>query len=114
MNNNERFNTPERLFEELAKLKGWTVTKRGWPDFLCFTETGEMIAVEVKPRMKRRSGFKVLKREQAKTMDILTAHGISCFVSDGETLEPYDPKTHAGESRRYSRHRFAKKLSGKP
>lgn len=111
MRNKERVNTPERLFEELAELKGWKITKRGWPDFLCFTKTGEVIAVEVKPRMRSRSGFRLLKREQAKTMDILVAHGIPCFVSDGKVIERYEPEKHAGEARRYSRHRFAKKLA---
>lgn len=100
----ERQNGPERAFEELAERNGWIATKRGWPDFLCRDEQG-LFAVEVKPRMRTRPGMKVLKREQAATMDLLTAHGIRCFVSDGETLEPYDSKLHAQESRRYSRHR---------
>ena len=100
----ERQNGPERAFEEMAGRKGWNATKRGWPDFICFDEQG-MFAVEVKPRMRPRAGMKQLKREQVIVMDVLTAHGIRCFVSDGETLEPYDPKAHADESRRYSRNR---------
>lgn len=67
-----------------------------------------MIAVEVKPQMRSRPGMKVLRRDQSNCMDQLTKHGIRCFVSDGETMEPYDPEIHSNESRRYSRHRFKK------
>jgi hypothetical protein len=109
----ERCNVPERKFEELAERLGLTFTKRGWPDFMCFTKDGEMIAVEVKPRMTKKSGTRLLKREQAKAMEALTACGIRCFVSDGETMEPFNPEIHAQESRRYSRHRFAAALDAK-
>ena len=102
----DRRNGPEQKFAQLAAEKGWFATKRGWPDFLCFNEDGEMIAVEVKPQMRSRPGVKVLRRDQANCMDVLTAHGIRCFVSDGETIEPYDPAVHNDESRRYSRHRL--------
>jgi hypothetical protein len=33
-------------------------------------------------------------------MDILTAHGIKCYVSDGVTLEPYSREVHASERQR--------------
>lgn len=104
-----RHNTPERNFEILAQCLGWsTVTKRGWPDFLAFTPDGSMIAVEVKPLTKDGSRYQILKREQAAVMDVLSSHGIKCYVSDGETMEPYDRERHAPEHRRYSRHRKAK------
>ena len=97
----DRKNIPERLLAELAELNGWITTKRGWPDFLCFhKDTGEMIAIEVKPRLASGKGMKLLKVDQAKCMDYLTKHGIRCFVSDGVTLEKYDRQKHASEIRR--------------
>ena len=96
-----RSNAPERELEELALRNGWEVTKRGWPDFVCFSPVdGEMIAVEVKPRFANGSRMKILKREQARVMDVLTAHGIRCFVSDGKTLEKYNRAKHAPRARR--------------
>lgn len=97
-----RGNEPERLLEALASSKGWRPTKRGWPDFMCINEmTGEIIAVEVKPRINGEgSRTQLLKRDQAACMDFLTKHGIRCFVSDGLTLEPYDRERHASEKER--------------
>lgn len=95
-----RRNTPERLFDELATGAGWRVTKRGWPDFLCFSKTGEMIAVEVKPRLSDGSRTKLLRVDQAACMDQLTAAGIRCFVSDGVTLEKYSKEKHASPALR--------------
>jgi hypothetical protein len=93
----QRKNTPELLLENLAETKGWTTTKRGWPDFMCFSKsTGEMIAIEVKP-MLPSGRLQLLKRAQAKCMDFLTKHGIRCFVSDGITLEKYQRDKHASE-----------------
>ena len=40
-------NTAEKRFAQAAREHGWAVSKRGWPDFLCFKD-GELIAVEVK------------------------------------------------------------------
>lgn len=90
-------NVCEERFAVLAEKNGWKPSKRGWPDFLCFGPDGEVIAVEVKPRTGR--GL-LLKREQAIVMDILKAAGVSCFVSDGEVLEPYDRLRHANEGKR--------------
>lgn len=106
----ERHNGPERDFELLASVHGWNPCKRGWPDFMCLdNRTGEVIAVEVKPRIGDGSRMRVLKREQAKCMDWLSAHGIRCFVSDGETLEPYSREKHAAEKfRREAKARRAK------
>jgi len=97
-----RKNVPERMLEQLATRAGWRATKRGWPDFLCVNDlTGESIAVEVKAR--RKDGLMdALKREQVACMEVLTAHGIRCFVSDGTTLEPYTRKTHGMEPKRQS------------
>ena len=78
-------NGPEFTFAELAASKGWTVTKRGWPDFLCFGPNNEIVAVEVKP-----SHDDSLKYDQIRCMDALQAHGVKCYTSDGKTLKPYD------------------------
>lgn len=87
-------NECERAFEEVAAFEGWATTKRGWPDFLCTNEkTGERIAVEVKPRTKN-GRLVYLKRDQADCMDFLSSLGVRCFVSDGETLEPYSRERH--------------------
>lgn len=96
----ERRNEHERALDELAERNGWRATKRGWPDFLCFNRsTGEIIAVEVKPRIP--SGrMKALRADQAACMDFLKSKGIRCFVSDGSTLEPYDRQKHREDRRR--------------
>ena len=89
------------MFEELAQSNGWTTSKRGWPDFLCMKpDTGEIIAVEVKPRVNDGSRMVLLKREQAACLDALQSHGIKCFVSDGVTLEPYSRDKHASAKQR--------------
>lgn len=90
-------NKPENGLFELASSNGWITSKRGWPDFMCFNiETGEMIAIECKPRLP--SGrLQLLKREQAKCMQHLTSKGIRCFVSDGMKLEPFSMEIHASE-----------------
>lgn len=91
----KRRNEPERKLADLAELKGWIPSKRGWPDFMCTNpETGEMIAVECKPRIGPGKRHKYLRREQVQCMDYLTNKGIRCFVSDGETLEPYHREKH--------------------
>lgn len=93
-------NEKEQALATLAESKGWKVSKRGWPDFMCWRGE-EFIAVEVKPRRRDgKEGFLLLKREQARCMDFLTRAGIRCYVSDGLTLEPYDRAKHAPESRR--------------
>ena|SRR3990167_8229347 len=96
-----RSNQPEMHLISTVAALGFRATKRGWPDFLCFhEETGEIIAIEVKPRLVTGDGMKILKKDQAACMDFLTAHGIRCFVSDGETLEPYMKEVHAPAWRR--------------
>ena len=92
-------NGPEEGLAALAEANGWRPCKRGWPDFLCFGPDGEVIAVEVKPRLP--SGrMKLLRRDQAICMDFLSSKGVRCFVSDGKALEPYDREKHASEERR--------------
>jgi hypothetical protein len=95
-------NLTEEAFAQLAERNGWEVTKRGWPDFLCFGPNDEVIAVEVKPRLAdpSKGRMKVLSRYQVRVMDILQAAGVRCFVSDGDKLEPYRPERHGNRLRR--------------
>lgn len=89
-------NDNERAFQLLAMRNDWTVTKRGWPDFLCYGPNGRIIAVEVKPR--QADGFlKSITLAQNRAMKALTKLGVECYVSDGETLEPFDPARHYHE-----------------
>lgn len=69
-------------FDALSK-EGWTLTKRGWPDFFCIRD-GEICCVEVKPHK-----WHGLKRNQKTVMERLAAFGIKCFkwTPDGG-LEP--------------------------
>lgn len=78
-----RKNIHERRFEELARSKGWYTTKRGWPDFFCVTDEDEVIAVEVKPRIPKSLGGRLIKGSQEDVFRALTAAGIRCFVSNG-------------------------------
>lgn len=84
-----RRNAKERQFEELARSKGWYVTKRGWPDFFVITDEDEVIAVEVKPRFPSRGG-KLVKDSQRQIMSALQTAGIRCFVSDGNEIRPFE------------------------
>jgi len=95
----KRKNETERNFEALALSKGWKVTKKGWPDFLCFGPKGEVIAVEVKPR-NHKGQLRMLRRFQERVMDLFVQHGIPCYVSDGTCLESYKKLIHANPSRR--------------
>ena len=78
-------NKYEQAFAEKARDLGWDITKRGWPDFICYSGD-EGIAVEVKPPGQQ------LRREQWLCMRLLSRFGIKCFVSDGEVLIPFDPE----------------------
>ena len=84
-------NNAERDFVELATQNGWSVTKRGWPDFICFGPDREVIAVEVKPSGKN------LTRYQVAAMEALSAAGIRCYVSDGVKLVPYSWAAHGSK-----------------
>jgi len=79
-------NPAERqLFEKLTE-EGWYVTKRGWPDFVCFKED-DLILIEVKPRRSHH-----LKKEQYRLMVALVKLGIRCFRwSPDGGFEPVTP-----------------------
>lgn len=66
-------NEAEGLFYEQMQANGWSLTKRGWPDFLCVRD-GKLCAVEVKPRSDVP-----LKKNQLAIMGLLSAHGIACY-----------------------------------
>lgn len=66
-------NSAEAQCFEYLSSKGWTVTKRGWPDFFCVKD-GAICAVEVKPT-KRQS----LRPNQIAIMGELSAKGIKCY-----------------------------------
>ena len=73
-------NKTERLFKDLAEANGWEVTKKGYPDFICYRDS-DIVLVEVKkpPNLK-------LSQEQAKFMDGIRKYGIKGKVwnpSDG-------------------------------
>jgi hypothetical protein len=66
-------NEAERQFKLWAEGNGWEITKRGWPDFICFQD-GRAMFVEVK-RNKRIS----LKKSQRTIISILSEAGCDCF-----------------------------------
>lgn len=65
-------NHAEREFARWAESRGWRVTKRGWPDFIC-RRGGELMCVEV----KYSDG---LSWAQQQTATDLAARGIPVFV----------------------------------
>ena len=76
----------QQCFEELTS-QGWEVTKRGWPDFICFNN-GSLMLVEVKPKQKRS-----LTKKQYRLMTALVNLGVKCFkwTPDGG-FEPINGK----------------------
>ncbi len=56
------------------RAAGWTCTKRGWPDFFCVNDQGEVCCVEVKPNKKHG-----LKTNQAQIMAFLRSKGVKCY-----------------------------------
>ena len=88
-------NAAEGAFFDEAQRRGWTLTKRGWPDFLAWKD-GEMIAVEVKPHCDHP-----LKREQLAVMAALSMRGVKCFrwTPDGG-LEEFDYVAEEDRQRR--------------
>ena len=65
-------NEAEGELYDKMKAAGWACTKRGWPDFFCINEQGDVCIVEVKPRASDR-----LKREQSIIMKALRQKGIN-------------------------------------
>ena len=68
-------NPSEAMFMEIAKARGWEVTRRGYPDFICYTKTGDIILVEVKPRKTCP-----LKASQSRFMATISKrYGVKCY-----------------------------------
>lgn len=66
-------NNAEGQLYEIMTARGWTVTKRGWPDFFC-VKGNKVCAIEVKPHKHHP-----LRRNQLAVMGALSAYGISCY-----------------------------------
>jgi len=62
----------ELAFKVAAQRAGWTVFKKGWPDFMCIKD-GQIMVVEVK------HGSDKLSLEQKAMLRVLSNHGIRCF-----------------------------------
>ena len=96
-------NEIEQQFTRLAQDRGWEISKRGWPDFLCYLPNGFVAAVAVKARCRGGAyagKLKLLGKEQARTLEVLQLGGIPCYVSDGITLELFLASVHAAPARR--------------
>lgn len=66
-------NPHEQHFAEWARAQGWSVTKLGWPDFIC-RRGDEVMAVEVK------GGNDGLRSEQTDTIRDLQRMGMPTFL----------------------------------
>jgi Holliday junction resolvase len=66
-------NKTERLLWHKLKRKGWDITKRGWPDFICFKDD-KIVVIEV----KRKKGYK-LKKRQYQALKALSNAGIKSY-----------------------------------
>lgn len=68
-------NTSESVFEVIAKSKGYTILRNGWPDFALRRADGSLFCVEVK------SYADSLSTEQIHMIEFLALAGIPCYVS---------------------------------
>ena len=64
----------EAKFKARALEKGWKPHRPSWPDFLVETETGQIVAVEVKSRTDR------ISKTQHATFNLLESAGIPVYV----------------------------------
>lgn len=63
----------EQAFVNLARVNGWQVTGRGYPDFICY-RNGELMLVEVKASKRHR-----LKSGQWLFMNTMKKYGVKCY-----------------------------------
>ena len=63
----------ELAFTQEAQGIGWTVLRQGWPDYLCSTPDGHLLAVEVK------SGNAPISKHQRQVLSMLST-SIPCYV----------------------------------
>lgn len=74
-------NKSEKAIWSRLHSDGWTVLRKGWPDFFCFKDVPEgrdIMVVEVKPREWYR-----LKKEQRLIMHWMQSLGVKTFRGDG-------------------------------
>lgn len=64
-------NEPETALIDSLESDGWTVTKRGWPDFIAI-RNGKVVIVEVKPNARHKA-----RREQQFVMQLLADAGLN-------------------------------------
>lgn len=67
-------NKAEYAVWSTLRSEGWTVIRKGWPDFACFRQQGEVeesMVVEVKPQ-----DWYALRKEQRKIMQWLQSLGV--------------------------------------
>lgn len=67
-------NKPEGAAFDRLRALGFQPSKRGWPDFVAFSES-QMVAVEVKPDHEP-----FLKASQANVLGYLAKHGIPVYL----------------------------------
>jgi len=63
----------EQRFAVLASEAGWTISKRGWPDFFMWKD-GKLACVEVK------GDLEPLRANQKAVLEGLAAYGVPCFT----------------------------------
>ena len=101
-------NVAERAFSEGARAKGWQVTKRGYPDFICYLPDGGLVLVEVKTKSTHK-----LHKNQWRLMNVLKNNGIRCYkwspdrnwMSSGESAKEAteEPETKYYRRKSYNR-----------
>ncbi len=76
---------PERHCYDWLKTEGWSVTRRGWPDFIAVKD-GQVMFIEVKPHAVSK-----LKTSQIEIMEVLVKAGLECYrYSPDIGLRPFD------------------------
>lgn len=66
-------NPAEAQLYDYISGKGWTVVRKGYPDFFCVKDN-KIMCVEVKPR-----AADPLKTNQLKILQLLAAYGVPCY-----------------------------------
>jgi hypothetical protein len=102
--NKSRYGVPaESDFLTHAELQGWTVTKRGWPDFIVFDKNGDFLfCVEVKRTKSERYGLlnvnTDIKRKKRKTQHLpFQRRVIQLLDNSGLKTRVWTPKDGFGE-----------------
>lgn len=72
-------NAAEAAFFDAAVAAGWSVTKRGMPDFF-IARDDEVALVEVKPPAEGRRTGAQLRAYQQIVLNALSGYGVPCYV----------------------------------